>query len=65
MNLKSIPLRLPEKLYRKLKVFSAKNDISMNTLVIKALESDFLKAKNAGTIEIEGYREQEQTFKQK
>lgn len=57
MNLKSVPVRMPEELYRKLKVFSATNDISMNYLLCAALRSSFKISKDNEDLDWDGYKD--------
>lgn len=63
MNTNAIPFRMPEKLYRKLKIFSAKHDISVNELILNALSSDFKISKNNDDLFWDGYKLEETKIK--
>jgi len=56
-------INIPEELRRHYKIkaayLSKKNDrVTINDLVIKALESDYKKSKLADTLTLEGYKDQ-------
>lgn len=55
--MKQLITRMPEKLHKKLKMEALKKSVTLNSLVIDILQSDFKKSKNAECLEIEGYKE--------
>lgn len=46
MEITKMIITFPKNLHRELKIRAAKENISMNSRVIKALESDFKRSKN-------------------
>ena len=57
MSIKTMPVRMPEELYRKLKVFSATNDVSMNDIICNSLRSEFKISKDNLDLEWDGYKD--------